>query len=146
MKCLHWLLIGLLLFYLAMLALLAGCVSKSEYSEYEALQAEYEALQGKLQEYDSRLAEAHTYAEVVDVYVDPHRLALALPTKYGWVGPGKSPDFILNFKSKASATGDTELSQMVDRAFALPWGQEKDLVWAEVYLRLAERLLATTKP
>ena len=120
-------------------------------AELVTAQAESEATQAKVQEYESRLAEsrlveAHTYAEVYDVQVDQYRLELALPTKYGWVGPGKSPDWMLTYWSKVSATGDTELNEMVLRAFALPWGGEKTMAWAEFYLRFAERLLATTKP
>jgi hypothetical protein len=115
-------------------------------AELMTAKAELETEQAEVQLYESRLAEAHTYAEVWDVDVDPQRLFLALPTKYEWIGPGKSPDWILNYKLKVSATGDTELSRLVAYAFSLPWGREKDLAWAEVHLRLVENLLATTKP
>ncbi len=124
--------------------------AKADLSNAEAelmtAKTDFEAAQADVQEYQSRLAEAHAYAQILDVDFDVYRLEMALPTKYGWVGPGKSPDWIRTYKSQVSAAGDTELSQMVVHAFSLPWGSEKDIAWVEFYLRLAELLVATTKP
>ena len=142
------------------LFLLGGCasgVSQEEYdrlnaelqtmkTELEAAKTELETAEARVEDYQSKLAQAHAYAEAYDVNVDQSRFALGLPTKYGFVGYGKSPDFISSFVAKAEATGDTEFAEMVTRAFSLPWGDEKTEAWNEISVYWAERWLAVTEP
>lgn len=139
--------------------LMVGCapgISTEEYNalrekldvtvgELDEVKGELRTAQAKVEEYESKLAKVYAYAQVYDVDADPRRLALGLPTKHGYAGFG-SPDYIANFKDKASATGDAELSEMVERGFGLPVGEEKTKAWSEVYVHLAEKLVTAAEP
>ncbi|MCK4723693.1 MAG: hypothetical protein KAT75_10330 [Dehalococcoidia bacterium] len=151
----------------AALFLLGGCASGVSQEEYDALKAQLEttkaelaaaqnelaaeqakldAAQANVQDCQSKLAQAHAYAEVFDVTFDPARFALGVPTKYGFVGYGKSPDYISSYVAKAEATGDAEFAEMVAFAFSLPWGEKKDKRGNEVYVHWADRWLGVTEP
>ncbi len=140
----------LLVFVCAILTafLLTSCTNGVSQAEFDELKINLENTEKELSrikdEFDvleSELEGVRAYAYVNDVLVDPIRMAMGAPTKYGWHGPGESPDFIIANKNKAAATGDTKLEEMVEHAYALPWGADKEKAWNEVYLYLADCLL-----
>ncbi len=125
--------------------LLASCnngVSQAEFDELkinlENAENELNRIKGEFDDLESELEKVRAYVYVSDVSVDPIRMSLGLPTKYGYLGPGQSPDFVAAFIRKAEATGDTKLKEMVEHAFELPWGDAKQKAWNEVYVHLSD--------
>jgi hypothetical protein len=128
--------------------LLVSCtpgVSQSDYNELknnlELAETELIRLKDELNSVKTELEVMRTYAEVYDVSVDPLRISIDMPTKYGWLGPEQSPDYINTHISKVEATGDNRLIELVEQAYASPWGEEKDIAWNEFRVYLADCLV-----
>ncbi len=122
----QWLkiLIGVLLALLAILILVVAINMLSDYGADFSIRGEngrngvipFPAANtnSEFDDLESELEALRVYAYVSDVSVDSIRISLGLPTKYDYLGPGQSPDFVATFISKAEAIGYTKLKEMVE--------------------------------